>query len=169
MPDIPRVLKFLNYSIFTSMFKYLKIFLFTTVVITIDANSIPPPSAVHFDNLKALPKGITNEQLDSVMDHFKASLGVKCSFCHAEALEMEDNRQIDFPSDAKEEKLRAREMIQMTAYLNATYFNPEHSTRQDTIHEVICYTCHRGTMEPEAGILLQQVDSILNSQHQRKK
>ncbi|MEO8085957.1 MAG: c-type cytochrome [Bacteroidota bacterium] len=169
MPAISWILKFLNYSIFTSMFKYLKISLLVTVVITIAANSITPSATDHFENLKVLPKDITNEQLDSVMDHFKASLGVKCSFCHSEALEVGEKRHLDFSSDTKEEKLRAREMLQMTAYLNATYFNPEHSTRPDTIHEVICYTCHRGTSEPDAGILFQQVDSIMNSQHQRKK
>ena len=35
-----------------------------------------------FTNLKVLPKNISNQQLDKVMDEFKDALGVKCSFCH---------------------------------------------------------------------------------------
>ena len=36
----------------------------------------------HFKNLKILPKDISEHDLDSVMHHFTASLGVKCNFCH---------------------------------------------------------------------------------------
>jgi hypothetical protein len=34
-------------------------------------------------NLKVLPKNISKEDLDKVMDGFKASLGVRCNYCHA--------------------------------------------------------------------------------------
>ena len=151
------------------MFKYLKLFLIAASIVAIAASSIPyPKEGEKFENLKVLPKDITDEQLDSVMDHFKASLGVKCSFCHAEGPVIDGKRHLDFASDAMPEKVRAREMIQMTNYLNETFFNPEHSTRPDTIHEVICYTCHRGTKEPEADMLFLEVDSIMRIQHQRK-
>ncbi len=151
------------------MFKYLKLFLIAASIVTIAASSIPyPQEEEKFENLKVLPKDITDAQLDSMMDHFKASLGVKCSFCHADGPVIDGKKHLDFVSDAKPEKLRAREMIQMTNYLNATFFNPEHSTRPDTIHEVICYTCHRGTKEPEADMLFLEVDSIMRIQHQRK-
>lgn len=156
-------------STFSTMFKYLKLFLITASVVTIAAGSIQPTiSEEHFENLKVLPKNISEEALDSVMDHFKASLGVKCSFCHADGPVIDGKQHLDLASDAKPEKLRAREMIQMTNYLNATFFNPEYSTRPDTIHEVICYTCHRGTKEPEAEMLFLEVDSIMRIQHQRK-
>jgi hypothetical protein len=120
-----------------------------------------------FHNLKVLPKDITKEQLDSVMDHFRASLGVKCSFCHAQAKDSSLKKHLDFASDEKPEKLRAREMLQMTAYLNANFFNPHQSDRTDTIHEVICYTCHRGTEAPDASLLFVQVDSIMRAQHKK--
>ncbi|MCX6276383.1 MAG: c-type cytochrome [Bacteroidetes bacterium] len=151
------------------MFKYLKLFLIAASIVTIAASSIPfPQEGEKFENLKVLPKDITDEQLDSVMDHFKTSLDVKCSFCHAGGPVIDGKKHLDFVSDAKPEKLRAREMIQMTNYLNETFFNPDHSSRPDTIHEVICYTCHRGTKEPEAEMLFLEVDSIMRIQHQRK-
>jgi len=34
-------------------------------------------------NLKVLPKNITNEELDSTMKSFNMALGVKCNHCHA--------------------------------------------------------------------------------------
>ena len=120
-----------------------------------------------FKNLKILPKNITEEQLDSVMDSFKASLGVKCSFCHAMDPDTSKGRHFDFASDAKPAKEKAREMLQMTAYLNATYFNHNQSTRPDTLNTVICFTCHRGTKEPVASSLFTQLDSIMVEQHRK--
>ena len=120
-----------------------------------------------FKNLKILPKNITEEQLDSVMESFKASLGVKCSFCHAMDPDTSKGRHFDFASDAKPAKEKAREMLQMTAYLNATYFNPHQSTRPDTLNTIICFTCHRGTKEPVASSLFPQLDSIMVEQHRK--
>jgi hypothetical protein len=48
----------------------------------------------------------------------------------------------------------------MTAYLNTNFFNWNNSTRPDTIHAVVCYTCHRGTHEPDAKVFLSRIDSI---------
>jgi len=152
------------------MINRLKLFIIISALVTIAANTVtPPPPVEEFKNLKVLPKNITDEQLDSVMDNFKASLGVNCSFCHAAAKDTSVKRHLDFASDEKPTKLRAREMMQMTAYLNENYFNPEHSSQPDTIHQVICYTCHRGFHEPDADLLFPQVDSIMKAQHQRKK
>ena len=146
--------------------KYLKFFLIAFAVITIAASSINPPTESEtFQNLKVLPKDITEHQLDSVMDHFKASLGVKCSFCHADGPVIDGKKHLDFVSDTKPEKLRAREMLLMTSYINENFFNPDHSERPDTLHGVICFTCHRGNREPESGPMFQQVDSILKVQH----
>lgn len=118
-------------------------------------------------NLKVLPANITEEQLDSVMDHFKTSLGVKCSFCHAMDPDTSKGRHLDFASDAKPEKEVARNMMRMTAYLNANYFNPEHSTQADTLKTVMCFTCHRGSAHIDAEDLLPQVDSIIQQQHKK--
>jgi hypothetical protein len=44
--------------------------------------------------------------------------------------------------------------------LNSNYFNWNNSTRPDTIHEVVCYTCHRGSHEVDADAFLGKIDSI---------
>ena len=119
----------------------------------------PEPSAVaksittksdtgFFKNLKILPKNISKDDLDMIMDHFKEALGVRCNFCHA----MGNNGHPDFASDAKPEKDIARAMMKMTGEINKTYFNFENSTMPDTILVVKCVTCHRGSPHPdEAG------------------
>lgn len=103
-----------------------------------------------FKNLQVLPKDISKDSLDEIMDGFKAALGVKCGFCHA----VDSNtHKLDFASDAKEEKGVARYMIKMTAGINSTYFNFEKSERPDTIAVVKCKTCHHGNPHPdEAGM-----------------
>jgi len=96
-------------------------------------------------NLKVLPKNISKEELDKVMDDFKLALGVRCSHCHAP---MKDNpRKMDFASDEKPEKETARKMMRMTAKINKKYF---HSTLQEgkTITQIACVTCHNGKAEP---------------------
>lgn len=120
-----------------------------------------------WSNLKVLPKNISEEKLDSIMDHFKIALGVKCGFCHAMDPDTSKGRHFDFASDAKPEKDVARNMLRMTATINETFFNSEKSDRTDTLRTVMCYTCHRGSKNPEASMLLPQVDSIM--QLQRKK
>lgn len=103
-----------------------------------------------FKNLQVLPKDISKDSLDEIMDGFKAALGVKCGFCHAFD---SSTRKLNFSSDVKEEKGIARYMMKMTAGINSTYFNFEKSTRPDTITIIKCQTCHRGNPHPdEAGM-----------------
>jgi hypothetical protein len=138
-------------------------------LVTLGASS---PEGIHSDNtashtkpdeghknLKVLPKNITENQLDSVMHEFSISLGVHCNFCHARKADT-TLKGLDFASDKKDEKNIARNMYKMTACLNASYFNWNNSTRPDTIHYVVCYTCHRGTHEPDAKVFLGKIDSI---------
>src|ERR1700709_1133762 len=73
-------------------------------------------------NLKVLPKNISHEDLDKVMDGWKAALGVKCNFCHAPSKDS-TSRKLDFSSDAKPEKDIARHMFRMTGKINKKYFN----------------------------------------------
>lgn len=102
----------------------------------------PEPKA---KNLKVLPKDISKEELDKVMDDFKLALGVRCSHCHAP---MKDNpRKLDFASDEKPEKETAREMMRMTAKINKKYFH-EAMKEGNTIAKIACITCHNGKTEP---------------------
>lgn len=147
------------------MLKYIASLFLLILFIGITASFTPaPPPAADEGNLKVLPSNITEKELDSIMDHFKLSLGVRCGFCHAMDPDTSRGKHLDFASDAKPEKERAREMLKMTAYLNTTFFNPEHSTRPDTLRTVMCFTCHRGTTTPDEMSLLPQLDSLMKLQ-----
>lgn len=133
-------------------------------VVTLGASSNNPSSEPNampeggFKNLKVLPKDISHDALDSIMSEFCISLGVHCNFCHARK-EDTTQRGLDFASDKKPEKEIARHMYSMTANINSTFFNWKNSTRPDTIHAVICYTCHRGNHSPDAKMFLARIDS----------
>jgi cytochrome c553 len=97
-----------------------------------------------YKNLKVLPKDITKPQMDSVMQSFTASLGVKCNFCHTRTA---DNKEWDFPSDANKHKLVTRNMMKMTSKINKKYFDMTGKGLGAT-QMVTCYTCHNGKPEP---------------------
>ena len=99
-------------------------------------------------NLKVLPKDITHDELDKVMDGFKAALGVKCNFCHSPSADS-SNHHLDFASDAKPEKNIARHMYTMAAKINKKYFSFNKDDKGVTIAAVSCMTCHRGSPHPD--------------------
>ena len=107
-----------------------------------------------FMNLKILPKDISKEQLDTIMNHFKTALGVRCNFCHV----FKDGKP-DFASDEKEEKNIARYMMTMTGEINVKYFNFGNSTRPDTISVVKCITCHHGYPHPGDTTMAMPMDN----------
>lgn len=85
-------------------------------------------------NLKILPKDISKHDLDTVMHHFTAALGVKCNFCH---VRNEAARSMDFASDDKPEKNVARKMMLMAIDLNKNYFkNMDHDHDMDEGHDM---------------------------------
>ena len=106
-----------------------------------------PPAHKH-KNLKVLPKDISDEDLDKVMDKFKASLGVKCNFCHVPSKDPNDHH-MDFASDEKPEKNIARKMMKMSAKINKKYFSFNKDEQGNTVDAVTCMTCHRGNSHPE--------------------
>jgi hypothetical protein len=99
-------------------------------------------------NLKVLPKNISHEDLDKVMDGFKAALGVKCNFCHAASKDSTEHK-LDFASDEKPEKDIARHMMKMTAKINKKYFSFNKDDKGDPKQTVFCVTCHRGNPHPD--------------------
>ncbi len=101
------------------------------------------PTEHHFKNLKVLPKDISEEALDSIMDNFNYALGVRCNFCHARN---DSTKHLDFPSDAKGEKGIARGMMLMTANINKKYFN--FNKEKIVPQTVTCITCHRKNAMP---------------------
>jgi len=86
---------------------------------------------------------LSDWQLGAVMDNFTASLGVHCDFCH---VRNEQTKTWDFPSDAKQEKKTAREMIRLVLDVNEKNFHG---------HTVVgCYTCHLGKESPALAVAL---------------
>lgn len=106
-----------------------------------------PPEEQKFLNLKILPKNISSEDLDKVMDGFKAALGVKCSFCHAPSKDTAQKHP-DFASDDKPEKNIARKMMKMTAKINKKYFSYDKDENGQPLMAVECMTCHHGKEHP---------------------
>ena len=82
-------------------------------------------------NLKVL----TPENLIPAMQAFPVALGVEsqggCNYCH----------EADRSLDTKPAKVKARQMIQMVAEINAKF--------GDGQTHVTCWTCHQGSTQPE--------------------
>ena len=87
----------------------------------------------HFKNLQILPKDISDHDLDSVMHHFTASLGVKCNFCHVVDTVA---KKMDAASDAKPEKNIARKMMLMAIDINKNYFRDMGKHDMDHDHDM---------------------------------
>lgn len=97
-------------------------------------------------NLQVLPKDISPNELEGQMRRFKLALGVECSYCHVGT----DDRGLtdfDFPSDTKEPKRIAREMVRMVAVINAMVSGLGREPGYQAV-EVTCVTCHRGNSRP---------------------
>lgn len=118
-------------------------------------------SPAGFKNLQVLPRDITRDQLLATMRSFTRGLGVKCNHCHV-VTATTPKEELDFPSDAKEEKRVARVMMRMTRQINGEWLerveeaegHEEEATTAaaSSIAEqprVGCWTCHRGMPEPE--------------------
>ncbi|HEX2532895.1 MAG TPA: c-type cytochrome [Chitinophagaceae bacterium] len=99
-----------------------------------------------YKNLKVLPKNTTKAQMDSVMKHFSVALGVKCNFCH---VFNQEQKSMDFASDANEHKGIARSMMKMQAKVNKKHFGVKDSKSLTARLEVTCQTCHNGKAHPE--------------------
>ena len=116
--------------------------------ITAGIAATKPPEAPKYKNLKILPKNISKEDLDKVMDNFKAALGVKCSFCHAPSKDS-TQKWPDFASDDKPEKKIARSMMKMTAKINKKFFSENKNEQGVVVPAIECMTCHRGSPHPD--------------------
>lgn len=129
--------------------KKLLITLGLTSVIVFGALASMPPEEQKAKNLKVFPKNISHKELDKHMDEWAKALGVRCNFCHARGA---DNKT-DFASDAKPEKLMAREMFRMTAKINKKYFKAGKDSLGLVMESgIACITCHHGSAHPEGGM-----------------
>jgi hypothetical protein len=100
--------------------------------VPLGAFDAPQPVEAAFKNIQVL-KGVPSAQLLPIMHFMRASLGVRCDFCHV-------TENDAYHRDDKKEKLRARDMIVLTRRLNELGFGGRNS--------VTCMTCHRGVVAP---------------------
>jgi hypothetical protein len=115
------------------------------VVIGIAASKPPQEK---YKNLKVLPKNISEQTMDSVMNEFEKALGVGCDFCHVKPADSTANW--DMSLDDKPEKNIARKMIEMSNKINKDFFNA--TTKygdENAVLEIHCVTCHHGEPHPE--------------------
>jgi photosynthetic reaction center cytochrome c subunit len=91
-----------------------------------------PMAEAVFKNIQVL-KGVSSDQLIPAMRFIAASLGVECSYCHV---------QDHFDKDDKKPKQIARDMMRMMFTIDKDSFQGN--------REVTCYSCHRGSLKPEA-------------------
>ncbi len=95
------------------------------------------PDAPRAEHKMPAPKNLkllTPETLMPAMRSYTVALGVKCDFCHVQG---------DFASDEKHHKEIARNMIQLARTINTKF--------PDGKEHVTCYTCHRGSEEPDTA------------------
>jgi len=101
------------------------------------------PAEAVFKNIQSL-KGMPAGRLVRVMNMgYSRALGVTCMHCHAEA---------DFSSDDKRPKRAAREMMAMNKAINEQLRGLKNLEGKPEEKFVSCSTCHRGQVDPNAGM-----------------
>jgi photosynthetic reaction center cytochrome c subunit len=87
-------------------------------------------AAQAYKNIQVL-KDVPASQLLPGMQYITTALGVQCNYCHVDQ---------NFPSDDKQAKQTARQMMTMLFAINNNNFGGR--------PEVSCFTCHQGHHEP---------------------
>lgn len=98
-------------------------------------------------NLQVLPKDISDERLDSIMQTYNIALSVKCNFCHLPDKNQPDS--LDYARDGEPMKEEARKMMRMTIRINRENFWFNKLQQPEYLSTVHCNTCHRGEAFPE--------------------
>jgi Photosynthetic reaction centre cytochrome C subunit len=136
----------------------------TTATTGAAPQAAPQATSAAGRNLQVLPRNLSRDELIAIMRTFTRGLGVRCNHCHV-VTATTPKEELDFVSDAKEEKRVARVMIQMTQQINTQWL--ERVEQAEGHHEEVpaagaagagaiaqwrvhCWTCHRGKTEPEA-------------------
>lgn len=117
----------------------------TTVPVLAQAPAQPPWKG---QNLQFFPADIPRPQLVQRMREFSFALGVRCQHCHAggDGISFDG---VDFASDDKPAKRKARAMLRMAHEINSTLL-PAVPARAEPRVEVTCATCHRGLALPKS-------------------
>ncbi len=97
-------------------------------------------------NLQVLPKHLTTDSVVALMRSMTGALGTRCVYCHA-GKDTPRLDSIDFASDVRESKRKARAMVQLVAKIN-TDLDLAIPGRGEQALKVNCITCHRGSPRP---------------------
>ena len=106
----------------------------------------------HFKNVKSAFKTLPASEFIDQMRYISWALDKNCEFCHVRE---------DFPSDEKKEKKTARDMIDMTARIDADNFKDR--------PEVRCFTCHEMHAHPLAYPLFPDQIAAMQQQEQQQQ
>jgi hypothetical protein len=101
---------------------------------------------------------LSDAQLGLAMNNMSASLGVHCDFCH---VFNEQTKNLDFASDAKDEKKTGREMIKLVLDLNEKNFKGQ--------PRVGCYTCHLGKEHPSTVVTFPMPPAAPTKTHEAEE
>ena len=134
-------------------YKKLKVLAVLSVFIFIGIAAVKQPVNEEFKNLQVLPKNITADSLDKIMDGFTAGLGVNCGYCHVYNKAI---YKMEFEKDDKPEKEIARHMMLMTMDINKKYFQFNETVTADQVQAVTCITCHRQEPRPNIDSLVKK-------------
>ena len=94
-------------------------------------------------NLKVLPKDISDQMLDSIMQTYNKALGVNCNFCHTPDNGVSVADSINYALDYSM-KENARRMMRLNIDINKTYFYYDTASRPEYLKVITCKTCHQG-------------------------
>jgi hypothetical protein len=108
----------------------------TLAVMVIAGVAAVDAPAGKYKNLKILPKDISEQKLDSIMESYSKALGSSCSFCHVAVKDFPDS--LDYASDNNTMKENAREMMRMTILINKTYFHFDKNEKAEYLKVVNC-------------------------------
>ena len=115
-----------------------------------------------FENLQVLPRDIPRDSLIQTMRRVTLSLGVRCNYCHTGG-DGQSLQGVDFKSDEKAAKKKARFMFAMTDTINRVTLAGL-AERADPPIRVQCVTCHRGSPLPRTlAATLVDVDEKLGA------
>ncbi len=100
-----------------------------------------------FENLQVLPKDIARQALVQRMREFSLSLDVRCQYRHTggDGISFDG---VDFKSDDKSAKKKARQMMKMVEEINTKLLTAV-PDRVDPPVRVDCVTCHHGLAVPK--------------------
>ena len=99
-------------------------------------------------NLQYFPADITRDALVQRMREFSFALNVRCQYCHAggDGISFDG---VDFASDEKAAKRKARAMLKMTDTINTSLLAQVPSRAEPRV-SVTCVTCHHGLRLPKS-------------------